>query len=174
MSDDIWSKIPVWLELKRMRRKMTWIFFVRCSISHEPFPAPSGIYTIETEQNSVTHATHQLLISVPRILSHGYPDIQFAVASEVHNDVEVIVSEQHVDVEEDEDDYATVHRMWCRLDQSIKSCRIGEEHASVILIIEHKRPGLLHCHDWTIGFTTRTASSPRNPTQCNRVRPTTP
>ena len=89
-------------------------------------------------QDSGTFSTHQLIIPVLRTLSRRYPALQFAVSIEVSNDVDVDVSEEYIDLEEDEDEYAPIHRMSCRVDMSIKACRLGETELYVVLLIEQK------------------------------------
>lgn len=130
--------------------------------AHEPFPAPRGVHKINNEQDSVTYCTHHLIVPVLRILRRRYPAIEFAVSSEVTLEVEVTVSADFDNFEDDEYEDVPIHRMVCRVDMIIRACRTGEMESTIVLLIEHKRPGVLHRHDWTSGFTTRRRLLRRN------------
>ena len=96
--------------------------------AHEPFPAPRGVHKINNEQDSVVYCTHHLIIPVLRILRRRYPAIEFGVSSEVTLEVEVTVSADFDNFEDEDDEYedAPIHRMVCRVDMIIRASRTGE------------------------------------------------
>jgi hypothetical protein len=130
--------------------------------AQQPFPSSNGVYTIDNENDSVTFSTHQLIVPVLRVLKIHYPVLEFTLSTEVTTPVEVFVGEEFIDMDEDEDDYCPIHRMQCRLDMSVKACRAGDPEGVVVLIIEHKRAGLIDRDDWTSGFDTRRRELRRN------------
>jgi hypothetical protein len=54
-----------------------------CYHAHHPFPAPEGLYSMNSESDGVTYCTNQLILPVLMILSRTYPGIDFAVNTEV-------------------------------------------------------------------------------------------